>query len=188
MGQQPRTPLRRYGASRSRHRHMKERRTTSLRRSESIRRTPRNSRKPSVANNEGCSPRLSNLPPSVISPRVPWRRFQIRRLLSIRLPSPLCWSALRRSPIRRLSRASIHSPVFPPAVVGGVGCPSARRSLLAPNPRKVVGFTLVQSFTSPPSHSVIVGPRIEKMTILCPLSTFVNTFVWKNQHVGYTRR
>ena len=42
---------------------MKKRRTASLRRSESIRRTPRNSRYPSVANNEECSPRLSQPAP-----------------------------------------------------------------------------------------------------------------------------
>lgn len=103
----PQTPLGRYRTPRSRHRRMKARRTSSLRRS-ATRRTPRNSRNPSFAYNEGCAPRLSTLPPSVISPRAPWRRFQGRRLLSIRLPSSLCWSALRRSQIRRLSCASIH--------------------------------------------------------------------------------
>ena len=98
-----------YQARRSAHRRTKERRTTPPRRTESsIRRASRDTGNPSVANNEGCTPRLSNLPPSVIPPRTPWRRVQIRRPSFFRLPSPLRCSAPRRSLIRRSSRASIH--------------------------------------------------------------------------------
>ncbi len=88
---------------------MEERRTTPLRLVESTRRTPRNTGNPSIPNHEGCTPRLSNLPPSLIPAPAPWRRFQIRRPLSIRLPSPLRWSPSRCSPTRRSFCASIHS-------------------------------------------------------------------------------
>jgi hypothetical protein len=103
----PSTDSQDVGAHRSTHRRTKERRATPLRR-EAVRRTPRSRANPSVANNEGCTPRLSNSSPPAISPPAPWRRLQLRRSLSIRLPSPSCWSASRRSAMRRLSLVSIH--------------------------------------------------------------------------------